>query len=676
LSSDTGNTSHTLVVFTLILSVIVFGSIATTSFAQSSNNVNNNENNKSLLPTIQITKPSYCTSMVSAGEILVQGNASSSNEISKVEAFAHTYPFNGRFPFLPAEPLSPGNWSSWSITLDLLGKGAHRILAKVTDSNGHENLDEVIVNVVVSPVDDLARSAQEIVDSNQQDTINSSIFSSLDEPIIKKRIAFVEPTFTDAAYNVDGFYEFYFKYPHIPKGVNVTTDLNLMTAEIPQETDRIYFMPFAERLKKLVPEAEISIIRDQDVHNGALLSRDGTNTYDLLLLLHNEYVTQEEYDSFKNFVKNGGTIIFIDSNIFYAEVTYDEDTCSVTLVKGHDWEFDGTAVRKSVSERYFEENNEWMGSNFVVRDIIDPVIFGNNPFNYTHFEENYVTNASANILIDYNATFMDIAGAEPSASSPAPSQAPIPLARGILRDLLGQNNQGEYLEEQQSVEENNENKRIATYELRHGEGKVLMLGIYGQNLFNNTRFLNFFDNIILTRALGIPGQVVIDGNKSSALFASEISNPKNNTYHNDSGTTYYSKMNSGVVDKAVIDTNSKTLKITLTRYKSVPDSLVILLPKLLIEAHGPNGSGNIDSNFVVTVDGSLSTYDQISNDIENAFIIPLSADSKIVELTGAQIIPELSIVRTNLGTIMIIMISVIFFLFRVVSNRLFMNMKN
>ena len=675
MSSDTGNTSHTLVVFTLILSVIVFGSIATTSFAQSSNDANNNENNKSLLPTIQITKPSYCTSMVSAGEILVQGKASSSNGISKVEAFAHSYPFNGRFPFLPAEPVTPGNWSSWSMTLDLLGTGAHRILAKVTDNNGHENLDEVIVNVVVSPVHDLARSAQEI-DSNQQDTINSSILPSLDEPTIKKRIAFVEPTFTDAAYNVDGFYEFYFKYPHIPEGVNVTTDLNLMTAEIPQETDRRYFMPFAERLKNLVPDAEISIIRDQDVHNGALLSRDGTNTYDLLLLLHNEYVTQEAYDSFRNFVKNGGTIIFIDSNIFYAEVTYNEDTCSVTLVKGHDWEFDGTAVRKSVAERYFEENKEWIGSNFVVRDIIDPVIFGNNPFNYTHFEENYVTNTSAKMLMDYNATFMDIAGAEPSASSPAPSQAPIPLARGILRDLLGQNNQGEYLEEQQPVEENNENKRIATYELRHGEGKILMLGIYGQNLFNNTRFLNFFDNIILTRALGIPGQVVIDGNNSTATFTSEISNPENNTYHNDSESTYYSKMNSGVVDKAVIDTQSKTLKITLTRYKSVPDSLVILLPKLLVEAHGHNSSSNIDTNFVVTVDGSLSTYDQISNDIESALVIPLSADSKVVEIAGAQMIPELYNVQTNLGTIMIIMISIIFILFRVVNNRPLINMKN
>lgn len=677
LSSDTGNTLYTPLVCALILSVLVFGCIGTTttSFAQISDDANNNDNKKSLLPRVQITKPSYCTSEVSAGKILVQGNANSSNGITKVEAFAHSYPFNGRFPFVPAEPTRPGNWSAWSVTLDLLGTGPHRILAKVTDNSGRENWDEVIVNVDAT-VDDLAQLTQE-TESNQQDKIDSRVLPSSDEePAIKKRMAFVEPTFTDAAYNVDGFYEFYFKYHHIPEGVNVTTDLNLMTSEIPQEIDRRYFLPFVERLKNVIPDAEISIIRDQDVHNGALLSEDGTNTYDVLLLLHNEYVTQKAYDSFRNFVKNGGIIIFIDPNIFYAEVTYDEDTCSITLVKGHDWEFDGTAVRKSVAERYFEENKEWIGSNFVVRDIRDQVIFGNNPFNYTHFEENYVTNPSARILTEYNATFMDIAGAESFPPS-APSQAPIPLARGILRDLLGQNNQGEYLaEEHQADEENNENKRIATYELQHGQGKVLMLGIYGQNLFNNTIFLNFFDNIILTRAIGIPGQVVIDGNSSNTAFTSGIANPENNTYHNYSETTHYSKMNSGIVDKVLIDTHSKTLKITLTRYKSVPDSLVILLPNSLIEAHGPNNSGEIDGNFIVTVDGSLSTYDQISDDIESAFIIPLSADSKVVEISGAQVIPEFSMLRTNLGTIIIIIVSIIYIIFRFVDNRPLIGIKN
>ena len=64
------------------------------------------------------------------------------------------------------------------------------------------------------------------------------------------------------------------------------------------------------------------------------------------MLFHNEYVTQKEYDNLRQFVKNGGTIVFIDANVFYAEVRYDRDNHTITLVKGHYWEFDGKARKK------------------------------------------------------------------------------------------------------------------------------------------------------------------------------------------------------------------------------------------------------------------------------------------------------------------------------------------
>jgi hypothetical protein len=637
---------YALVVFGLMLSV--FGSVLTTSSAQAGDN---NDKNESLLPTVQITEPSYCTSKVSAGEILVQGNANGSNGISKVEAFAHGYPFKEEYPFLLAEPVSPGNWSSWSITLDLFSTGSHSILAKVTDNSGRENWDEVTLNVV-APVNSTGQTQES--NSSQQDKMNSSILPS--SPA-KKRIALVDPTFTQAAYTKDGFYDFYFKYNDVPERVNVTTDLNFMTAQLPEQPDRKYFAPLVERLIDSYPDAEISIIRDQDVHNGALMREDGSNAYDALLLFHSEYVTQKAYDSFKNFVKNGGTIIFLDPNILYAEVTYDEDTCSVTLVKGHDWEYDGKAVRKSVAERYFEENKEWIGSNFVVRDIRDPVIFGYNPFNYTHFEENYVSNPGAKILIDYNATIVDITGGE---SPPTRGDAlSLLVPRGILSNLLGQNNQGEHLAEEHKTDaENNENKRIATYELQYGKGKVLMMGIFGQHLVNNTSFLNFFDNIMLTKAIGIPRQIVTEENNNNntafTLGTANKANPENNTYDNNNGTTFYSKMNSGTVDKAIIDTQSKILKITLARAKSVPDSLVVVLPKLLIDVPTPNSNGKTNANFTVMLDGSLSTYNRVSDGIETALIIPLSPGSKVVEISGTHVMPEFSFLQANLGATLII----------------------
>ena len=47
-------------------------------------------------------------------------------------------------------------------------------------------------------------------------------------------------------------------------------------------------------------------------------------------------MTQNKYDNLRQFVKNGGNIVFIDSNTFYAQVLYDIDDHKITLVSGHD----------------------------------------------------------------------------------------------------------------------------------------------------------------------------------------------------------------------------------------------------------------------------------------------------------------------------------------------------
>ena len=60
-------------------------------------------------------------------------------------------------------------------------------------------------------------------------------------------------------------------------------------------------------------------------------------------------------------------IVFLDGNVFYAQVAYNKNMHTVTLVKGHDWEFNGTAATKSVHERYFNETKQWVGSNFFVQ---------------------------------------------------------------------------------------------------------------------------------------------------------------------------------------------------------------------------------------------------------------------------------------------------------------------
>ena len=158
-------------------------------------------------------------------------------------------------------------------------------------------------------------------------------------------------------------------------------------------------------ISNLMPSANVTIISDPDVHNGNIFDDNTTrsNKYDVLILEHQEYVTQEEYDYLRQFVANGGILILPYSNIFYAEIKYDPKDDTMVLVKGHSWEFDGKLATKSIiAERWLNETSEWVGSNYANQS--SGIIFGNNPFGYLKHEEQFITNPKVNILLDYNVT--------------------------------------------------------------------------------------------------------------------------------------------------------------------------------------------------------------------------------------------------------------------------------
>ena len=184
-------------------------------------------------------------------------------------------------------------------------------------------------------------------------------------------------------------------------GKDITTDLNLLTGKFPTQLDLKYFQTMRDRIKETLPNSDVMIIGDEEIHDGSIFRKDGSNAYDVLFFLHSEYVTQTYYDNMIKFLNNGGSIVLLDANTFYAKIQFDPKSCTVTLIKGHDWEFDGKAARASVSEGFMDENTKWFGSNYIVNALWSDVRFENNPFNYTHFEENYVTNPNAEILIDY-----------------------------------------------------------------------------------------------------------------------------------------------------------------------------------------------------------------------------------------------------------------------------------
>lgn len=513
-------------------------------------------------PSVRILSPSACSnSITSAGPTIVSGIASDPESgIRKVEAFSHTYPFDGTFPFKIATPSSAGDWSSWTIPVQIY-ENSTRILVRATDNSGNENWDEVKV--------DMAQSNA----SNYLDSYDAS-----------SSVAFVDPAFTDAAYGVGGFYEFYAKYHGTSFDELITTDLDLMIADISANPDKSYYHSLVERVQSsMQPGSKVTILSDMDVHDGVIFGEGGDNAFKALFLMHNEYVTQQEYDNLKRFVYNGGTLVFIDSNAFYAEVSYDKAECNVTLVKGHDWEFNGEFARRGMSERYQEENKEWAGTNYMINALWDPVSFKNIPFNYSHFEENYISNPNATILHDYGLHVAD--------------------------DYDGP--------------DWHKNATIAAYEMTHGNGRIIGMGIYGQNLAKDPQFLDFFDRVILVHALG--NQYIVTAADSE--------------YH------VYWKMKSGQVTDILVDSESSKLVITLQGSVDL-DTLQLALPKELIETQQTAPDGETGLHPISVREGELATLASTDGEAEGAIFSNVSNSGTFI-VTAGSIDGGLEEVRSN-----------------------------
>ena len=268
----------------------------------------------------------------------------------------------------------------------------------------------------------------------------------------ESKIAFVLPTFTMAAYD-NTFYTFFSKYADVQRNEFVTSDIDLLTANLPtmEEGFNSYKSVGLHQLREftsfLLPNADLNYLSDEDVHNGLIFTNNNINFYDILVLAHSEYVTSEEYYNLKKFIENGGVIILLDANALFTEVVYDPLTNQISLVKGHYWAFDGEKAWRDVKERWAAETTEWVGNNFGCSSCV--ITFNNNPFSYVHHEENYITNPNVKILIDYEA-------------------------------------QSEY------------NYLIAAHELKYGPGKVISLGIFASDVVQHDNFLKFYEDLILS----------------------------------------------------------------------------------------------------------------------------------------------------------------------------------
>ena len=150
---------------------------------------------------------------------------------------------------------------------------------------------------------------------------------------------FIYPSFTQAAYEKGGFYDFY----------RNNCDTSCLTVPIPTRVNGFQSSSiFGAWALKLL---NYPYVKDQDVDQNP----DILKQYKRVIVLHNEYVTKKEFDA----ITSHPDVIFLYPNALYAEVQANYSTNTITLVHGHgypdssvkngfDWKYDNSKYEYNV----------------------------------------------------------------------------------------------------------------------------------------------------------------------------------------------------------------------------------------------------------------------------------------------------------------------------------------
>jgi hypothetical protein len=150
-------------------------------------------------------------------------------------------------------------------------------------------------------------------------------------------IVFIYPSFTQAAYDTNGFYDYYSK----------KCNSKCLTVKIPDKVSGFQSSSIsgAWALKLL----DYPHIKDQDIDkNPGILKQ-----YKRVIVLHNEYVTKREFDA----ITSHPDVVFLYPNALYAQVQSDYNTNTITLVQGHG--YPDKNIRNGFDWKYDSSKNEY-----------------------------------------------------------------------------------------------------------------------------------------------------------------------------------------------------------------------------------------------------------------------------------------------------------------------------
>jgi len=148
----------------------------------------------------------------------------------------------------------------------------------------------------------------------------------------------INPIFTSTAYFEPGFYTYF----------REECDFSCLTKEIDYKKSSGYTASIqAVKILKLLG---YEIITDIHVDKNPKILED----YDKVIVLHNEYVTQKEFEAITNHPK----VIYLYPNSNYAQVEVDYEKNTVSLVRGHGYPPDDP-VSNGFNWKYEELNHPW-----------------------------------------------------------------------------------------------------------------------------------------------------------------------------------------------------------------------------------------------------------------------------------------------------------------------------
>jgi len=165
---------------------------------------------------------------------------------------------------------------------------------------------------------------------------NSDLYEQLSVNDELQKTVVVAPIFTKTAYANPGFYDYY---------TNQCDESCIDSIPIRYELPMAYTSSVSAI--KVLTMLGYTIITDIEIEKDPNILKK----FDKVIILHNEYVTQNEFDAITNHPK----VLYLYPNALYAKIKYDPQKNTITLIRGHgypsseikngfDWKFDNTPL--------------------------------------------------------------------------------------------------------------------------------------------------------------------------------------------------------------------------------------------------------------------------------------------------------------------------------------------